>query len=1244
MKKKTKSTEAVPDNPKGRLRNLLRLWTRRPLVAFFRLAMLLLLFAGIVLAVFYQTKRQELSVIFTYWVKRQTHHLFTTPVTFSAIETTSLGHFIFYDFKIEDPFDQKRNFLDASRVEVRFDPLQLLWRGSITLSRLEIHRGKFWIHRELGQGRLNHSKIFKGRGKPGGPGIRVRIRSFLLDNCHVLLEDVEDKPIENEVRYMEGRYTRIAGENVIELLGSSLNTSYWSVDSVKLTGIITYFNKVLGFRKTRTLKGKTDLTGDGFVDFTNRTFEYKIRPRTLELSHLPPELKMHDYLTGTVNISVQFSGRFDSTWVSAQIELPQGEVFSYRHNNFSTRLQYTKGRLIFDRLETESCGGEIKNCSLAFDFSPEKRGYTIRADVNRINIPQLHIPHTDNLDGSLSGHFELEGSGYSMEDLSLAGRAVSIRGELKEFKIDSSQVSFTYRDSNVRIDNLAIYSGPALATAIGDIDHGQLFLFLLLENLPVAKVDKYLPLDSLQGTADLSGTLSGNFLDPQLKGTFSVRNGSYKGLDFETLEGACSLNRPLEDMQGSVEVSLHDLEFGGQRFESLALATTIADNSTVWFSPLLLVKDSLAFLRASGSFKSGSESGESQLLVDSLELSYRGERAVALEKINMNYLGDTLAISGMELATLGGKLSGDMIFVDGSWLDADFKFQDIDLSRLPEIFQKDFNLGGILKGRLNLRGNLSDPGGMLEAQVDSAALAILTVQNLKAKARLSEGRLHIDNLELTTEGSTSVLTGEVPLALVKSPGDESFLSNQTIRLEAQLNRFPVNSLRSNLIPLSAGTIDGKILISGSAREPVLKGEVVLAGGKGVITPINMRLDNMTGRVFLKPGYIQLYDFRSTSPEGIIGISGRIVLKGFRPDSLNLNITGRDLVLQQFRYVTSLRLDADLIASGAVSKPVLQGNVQVVEGELNPMIGSVRASDQQLAAQSEVRLPLSPIDYDLNFIAIEDFWLRNRNANIKLTANLRAVQRDSVPQVSGQITTVVGYYSLFGRRFRIRYGNIQFQGRAALNPLLDINAERTVRGKILRADLAGSTAGFRGTSGPTIPGEQYEVDRNTFYLHIGGIFNSPQFDITVRDREDRETEPPLTEEQSRTLVIFDQTYREFQQQSSLSRSKLLDQAANLALSQANPYLQELTGFDEFSFESQLFDRGVDQNQNSDRASARITMGEFLFESIFFSLSQDLIDPGARSAQIEYLINRNSSIISQTDSRGHFSIDYRYRIKY
>ena len=368
----------------------------------------------------------------------------------------------------------------------------------------------------------------------------------------------------------------------------------------------------------------------------------------------------------------------------------------------------------------------------------------------------------------------------------------------------------------------------------------------------------------------------------------------------------------------------------------------------------------------------------------------------------------------------------------------------------------------------------------------------------------------------------------------------------------------------------------------------------------------------------------------------------------RPDSLQLAITGRDMILQQFKYVTSVRVDADLSASGPVAQPLIEGRVHIIQGEVNPLIGSpvqMAGGGNELADDSEIRLPVSPIDYDIRFTTGDDFWLRNRNANIKLSADIQAAQLESVPRVSGSINAVTGTYTLFGRRFRIRYGSISFQGRPELNPLLDIEAERTVRGQVRRTDLIGGSFVSRGSSGPSIPGEQYELDRNTFILHIGGTLNSPQFDITVRDREDRAVDPPLTDEQARTLVILDQTWREFQQQSTYSQSKLLDQAANMALNQANPYLQEWTGLDELSFESQLFNPATgDQSQGGAERSAKITMGEFLFENVFFSISQDIIDPSARSAQIEFLVNRHSSIISQTDSRGHFSIDYRYRIRY
>ncbi|MEA2064610.1 MAG: translocation/assembly module TamB domain-containing protein, partial [Gemmatimonadota bacterium] len=351
---------------------------------------------------------------------------------------------------------------------------------------------------------------------------------------------------------------------------------------------------------------------------------------------------------------------------------------------------------------------------------------------------------------------------------------------------------------------------------------------------------------------------------------------------------------------------------------------------------------------------------------------------------------------------------------------------------------------------------------------------------------------------------------------------------------------------------------------------------------------------------------------------------------------------------QFRYVTRLQVDTDLKLSGTFPDLLLTGNVRVAEGEVSPALGSVSMDTEVGPGAGQtgalVQIPVSPLDYELHFTAEENFWLRNRNASIKLKADILASQHEGQPQVAGEITTVAGTYTIFGRNFRIRYGSLQFQGQATIDPLLDINAERTIRGKVHQGEMGLVSMSGRGVGSTPVTGQQYEIDRNTFVLHIGNTLSDPQFEITVKDKDNRAIEPPLTPEQARTLVLVDQTYREFQQQSSLSQAKMLDQAANLALSQANPYIQEFTGIDEFRIESQLFGRTVSDLQEEERASAQVTVGEFLFETIFFSFSQDLIDPSARSVQIEYLIGRNSSIIGTTDSRGHFSVDFRYLIKY
>lgn len=1246
-----------PERP-GRLAVFARRWRCHPALAALRLLALLLVLLAVVgaaaLFLAFQRYRPELESWLGRVVEDQSRRLFAVEATFSRMEISALGNFTFHDFRLADPHDSTGWFLTSDRIEVRFDPLYLLWRG-ITLTELEIHGGDIYIHRDRLAHSTNINRLFRSRrggGGGGGMGSRVRLRKFVLDDCRVRLVNIDDQEIDNRVHRLEGSFTRIAGELAIEVGESSVNTNYWKLGEVAVSGIFVIRRDWLGFRGTRAVKGATDLTGNGFVDFDKESYEYALKPGTVDLEHLPESIRFDNSLHGVARVSGSFGGSFDSSRVDLALAAPQGEFFGYPVRDFSSRLVYDSGRLAFEGMDLEILDGRAR-AELEFRFGRAGAGYTVRLEADRVRPGQLQFPRLRGIEGVLSGSLQLEGSGYDAAGLTLSGRARGLRGQLFGVPIDSAGTAFSYRRSQVTIDDLAVYSRGALATALGDVRRGELFLFVLVEDLPLSRVRRFLPAETagLNARAEFSGSLTGSLEDPAVKGTFGLDSLSWREFRAARAVGDADLEHLFTGApRGQVELSLERVGYRELALESVQAQAEVLEDGRISFHPLVAVLDSASRLQAEGILSLGPGSGKARVLLDSLQASYRGVEFRSGGSTLVEITPDSVRVPSLRASALEGELQGTLGFYGEGGLHADLSFDEINLSHLARLAGTPARIEGMLGGHLRAGGTRAAPRVELEIGVRDPFLAVLSGRRLEAEAVLVDNELRISRLELSDSTAALTASGVIP---VDFPAGEAGVfpleEKRQISLTARLQDYPISRVVTETLPLSAGVLAGDLRIGGTLSDPDLEGELTLREGRGLIAPINMRLDRMNGRILFEPDAIRIEEFSSSSPEGRLMISGRIPLKGLRPDSLDLKVFGREMVFQQFRYVTTLRMNADLTATGPIGDPLLAGQVQVIGGEVNPLIGQgMQMSEEQraeLAREAEpIRLPASPIDYDLRIRATDDFWLRNRNANIKLEADIHAVQRDSLPVINGEIRTVAGFYNLYGRRFRIRQGYIRFRGQADINPLLYINAERSVRGKVLRSDFFGSSAGYRSILGTTIPGEQYEIDLNTFELRIAGTLSSPQFEIAVLDRDNRAIELPITQETARMLVIFDQTFQEFQQQAGLSQSKLLDQAANLALNQANPYLQEFTGLDELSFESQLFDQALGSQDPQDRASAKIILGEFLSESIFFSFSQDLIDPAARSAQIEYILGRTSSLVTQTDSRGHFSLDYRFRLRY
>ncbi|MEA2064152.1 MAG: hypothetical protein U9P14_10670, partial [Gemmatimonadota bacterium] len=700
---------------RGKWRDFFRRLWHRPLWFFVRLGIIALALATVLLVLFYHIFRDEIEMVLTRWVENQTHYLFRPEVTFSSMAMPQLGEFIFEDFRVADPFGRPEEVISTERVRVEFDPLKILSRG-INLALVEIQGGNFHVHRDS-TGETNLFKIFKSIGGKGENGTRIRVRSFILDNCRVRLEDLDDQPIDNEIERMEGSFTSISGEHVVEVHHGGVTTTYWSVGRAEISGIFPIKSGSLGFRGVRVLKGETDLTGSGFVDFHNRTYEYKITDGRCETAHLPPELKIADRFSGTVGVSVTFSGSFDSTAVQAGLTLDSGVIFDFPVSGLSTLLKYDSGSLSFERIETRACGGTLEG-EMHFDVAGSDDSYQIRAHVRDARIEEIGIPNLEKLEGTLSARLDLRARGYSKHDFEIEGTGEMIEGNLGGMRIDSAGVNFSYREGKVRVEDLTLHCWESITTAIGDMENDELFLFLNIENLPARRLGRLLPVTDLSGAIDFSGSLTGRLFDPKLKGSLSISSGAFRNLRFHLLEGTCELEHLADTVQGNLQIDLHGVDFAGQALEKLHLNTEIPHRGLNRFSPLILMQDSLNMLYCNGFYTINPQTGEQEIAVDSLELLYRGVRATGREIMEIQRRGDTTRVTSLSLSTMGGTISGDLELAGTDFFRAGVRsaliFKEIDFSRLAFLLGTDQEAGGRLNGTLDVSGTLASPVCSLE--------------------------------------------------------------------------------------------------------------------------------------------------------------------------------------------------------------------------------------------------------------------------------------------------------------------------------------------------------------------------------------------------------------------------------------------------------------------------------------------------------------------------------------------------
>jgi translocation and assembly module TamB len=196
---------------------------------------------------------------------------------------------------------------------------------------------------------------------------------------------------------------------------------------------------------------------------------------------------------------------------------------------------------------------------------------------------------------------------------------------------------------------------------------------------------------------------------------------------------------------------------------------------------------------------------------------------------------------------------------------------------------------------------------------------------------------------------------------------------------------------------------------------------------------------------------------------------------------------------------------------------------------------------------------------------------------------------------GAIETVRGWYSLYGRKFRLEHGIIRFTGATSIDPSLDVVAQYTL--------------------------PKYRVE-----VVVSGTAREPSLSLR--------SEPALEQADILSLLIFGKPANALNagEKSSL-QSQALHTAAGYIASDLRRALASELGLDNLEF-----DLGQTLEQS------RIGAGTYVTRDIFVSTSQPLQDKHGREFSLEYSLDENWQIKVITTTHGNSGADLVWQKRY
>jgi autotransporter translocation and assembly factor TamB len=769
---------------------------------------------------------------------------------------------------------------------------------------------------------------------------------------------------------------------------------------------------------------QSEMQGQGYLTLPEQQLQFQVNIPRLQLDALPVTLppNLPAVVQGVINLR-------------GSIQAPQVEA----------RLQYA--------------GAQVQ-ANLAAQLQERLPRYQATLRLEGLQLAQV-LPAVQ---GRLQAKAQLQGQGFTGAqrqatfDLSVATDGVNLAPDLM-LRLQASLAG-----EALSLKQLHVRSAPAELVASGTLAATkQVALQYKLTLGDVAALQKSLGV-ALQARGGLSGEVRGPLEALQTRGTLQLESWRVATLSGQRLQATFSATQIPVAPQATLRAQLMEVQGPSLPTSSLRLEGNYAAQ-----------QGSFSVVMTAGPYRQTRLSGNvmladgQRLTLDTLRVQRQDlvwENAGPIEVVR-NPQG-ALQVQRLVLRSGAQEIRMQGTLAAAGPVQAEVWVQGLQIRPTLQIFDPQSNLPD---GRLSLNLTLS---GTLQQPQMQGELQLVALQWQERK--LGEVRATV-GLNGTT-ASTEVRWQEQGRELLRVHGTLGMGAAEPLNLQIQALDVDLAMLKSFSpnVTYSAGTLRLDVQLTGTLRQPQAQGSLVLRDGALQLVATGERYNDMQVRLLLTSNRVNIEQLQVGSRNGPLRLTGQLAYTGLELEWVDLAVQAQQFTAMHTPAIEAI-VSVDAKVHGSLQEMTATGSVTVPRARvaLDKLPGSTAHTVQpwELTVQgvygpgpqasaptagggpAPVAAPLPFLRADLQVDLPQNVWIQGPGTAVELRGMLRTTKDYNAPFiVSGEIETVRGFVSYYGKKFVLEKGQVTFTGSPEINPLLDVTATKKVSDYAVAIQVTG----------------------------------------------------------------------------------------------------------------------------------------------------------------------------------------------